>query len=154
MKPELWGPFVWYVLHIISFNYPINPSQFEKTAYREFYMNVKNVLPCESCRRHYSTYLSIYPISPHMDSRATLIKWVIQVHNFVNKQLGKRLYSVPEILNIYKNLQPQSLFNPVYAAQYTNPSTRMWLLISVCAAIAIWMKMYYSRHHFASQMWH
>ena len=152
MKPEVWGPHFWFVLHTISFNYPTDPSDFQKTAYRQFFTDLKDVLPCEKCRRHYQTYLSSYPITPHLDSRASLIKWVIQVHNFVNENLGKRIYTVAEVLNIYKNLKPTSPFheeevkkhvNPVYKTRY-----RIWVGILVGLILAIWLKYYYCKYHY------
>jgi hypothetical protein len=152
MKPEIWGPHFWYVLHTISFNYPAEPTEYHKTSYREFFTTLKDVLPCEKCRRHYQTYLSTYPISPHLDTRASLIKWVIQVHNFVNEQLGKRIYTVAEVLNIYKNLKPNSPFKEEEVKNYVNPiyKTRykIWTIIIIFLILAIWIKYYYCKYHY------
>ena len=152
MKPEIWGPHFWYIMHIISFNYPANPTEYNKTAYREFYTTLKDVLPCEKCRRHYQTYLAAYPISPHLDSRAHLIKWVIQVHNFVNERLGKRTYTIGEVLNIYKNIKPTSPFNfndvepflnPIYKTRYKIITIIIFLLI-----LSLYFKYYYYKYHY------
>lgn len=152
MKTEIWGPYMWYILHTISFNYPIKPCEFDKTSHREFIINIKNILPCEKCRRHFQSYLSTYPISPHLDTRASLIKWVIQVHNFVNERLGKRIYTIAEVLNIYKNLKPMSPFqedevnkyiNPIYKSRY-----KIWCSIIILLILVLWVRYYYCKYHY------
>ena len=84
MKPSLWGSHLWYILHIITFDYPDNPTSYDKIAYRDFFTNIKNVLPCKECKKHYNTFITDYPITPHLDRKSDLVKWLIQIHNFVN----------------------------------------------------------------------
>jgi hypothetical protein len=110
MLPSIWGPNFWYVLHIITFSYPLNPSEYDKRAYHDFFTTVKDVIPCDICKKHYSKYIMEYPIGPHLDSKANLIKWLIQIHNFVNLSLDKPIYSNEEVMNIYSNLKPVSPF--------------------------------------------
>ena len=88
MDPAIWGPHFWFVLHLVSFHYPDNPNQKHKDAYKSFYNSIQGVLPCQNCRRHSKLFKS-YPIEPHIDSKLDLIRWVNQIHNFVNAKLGK-----------------------------------------------------------------
>ena len=97
MHPEVWGPHLWYILHTISFSYPDNPTDYHRNAYRDFFTNIKDVLPCEQCQKHYTKHIQEYPITPHLDSRATLVKWVIQIHNFANLSIGKPAYTPEEL---------------------------------------------------------
>ena len=122
MLPSIWGPHLWFIMHVISFEYPQQPSEYDKRIYHDFYTSLKDVIPCQDCRKHYREFITRYPISPHLDTRSSLIKWVIQVHNFVNKSLGKPELSVAEVLNIYANLKPQSPFARVN--HITNTRTR------------------------------
>ena len=62
MDPKIWGPNIWYTLHIISLYYPTNPTEFQKRAYHDFFINLKEVLPCSKCKDHYTKYVSEYPI--------------------------------------------------------------------------------------------
>ena len=48
----VWGPSLWHVLHIISFNYPPNPSLIDKRNYHNFLKSLENVLPCKYCREN------------------------------------------------------------------------------------------------------
>jgi hypothetical protein len=113
MDPRVWGPHFWFVLHLISFHYPDNPTTFDKEQHKAFYTSVKDILPCTTCRQHYKNYLSQYPIEPNLDTRIDLITWVIQIHNFVNIALGKPALTVPQVLAIYSNLEPVSPFAKV-----------------------------------------
>tara|TARA_Y100000389_G_C17385510_1_gene476789 strand:- start:728 stop:1195 length:468 start_codon:yes stop_codon:yes gene_type:complete len=113
MDPAVWGPHFWFVLHLVSFHYPENPNQKHKDAYKSFYYSIQGILPCQNCRRHYQNYLSHYPIEPHIDSKLDLIRWVNQIHNFVNAKLGKPVLTHEQIFDIYANLEPISPFQKV-----------------------------------------
>jgi len=86
MNPKDWGPHLWYILHLFSFTYPDNPSYADKRIYNDFYTNMRYLLPCSFCRKHYSQYIS----------------WVIQIHNFVNISLGKPQVPPDAVINFYQ----------------------------------------------------
>ena len=50
MMTSIWGPPAWHFLHIVSFNYPINPTKMQKEHYYNFFNNLQNILPCKYCR--------------------------------------------------------------------------------------------------------
>jgi hypothetical protein len=50
MLTTVWGPAMWHYLHTMSFNYPVEPTQENKKHYRDFVLNLRNVLPCKYCR--------------------------------------------------------------------------------------------------------
>ena len=37
MDPTIWGPHMWYVLHIITFAYPKEPTEYDKQRYSDFF---------------------------------------------------------------------------------------------------------------------
>ena len=88
MKPSIWGPQFWYILHTISFYYPENPSEYHKRAYHDFFHTLKDIIPCKDCQKHFTKHIQQYPITPHLDTRGALVRWVIQIHNFVNKSIN------------------------------------------------------------------
>jgi hypothetical protein len=90
MLTTVWGPGIWHFLHTMSFNYPINPTQEEKNNYRNFVINLKNVLPCKYCRINLVKNFKQYPLkTSHMKNRETFSKYIYQLHEVVNKMLGK-----------------------------------------------------------------
>ena len=38
---SVWGPLMWTYLHIMSFNYPVHPSEEDKKHYRDFVLNLQ-----------------------------------------------------------------------------------------------------------------
>ena len=50
MLTSVWVPAAWHLLHTISFNYPITPTEEQKKYYKEFIESMTNVLPCKYCR--------------------------------------------------------------------------------------------------------
>lgn len=115
---SVWGPHFWYVIHITAFNYPKQPNDYHKMSYRNFYESIGNVLPCLKCQQHYRTYLSKYPIAPFLDNRDMLVKWAIDLHNIVNKSLGKPIYSYQQVYNIYNVLNPINPFLTIQEQEY------------------------------------
>ena len=102
MNPKFWGPHGWYFLHSVTMNYPKNPTDQDKQIYFNFFKSLENVLPCEKCAYHYSKNLEKLPLEPALESRDKLVRWLIGVHNEVNKETGKREYSYEEVIEEYK----------------------------------------------------
>jgi hypothetical protein len=102
--PSVWGPFFWHTIHIVALGYPKNPTYTDKKCAKEFYESFAFLLPCSICREHYKEYLQAKPISTFLDSRTDLIKWTIQIHNKVNKMLGKSEWTLEEVLSYYEKV--------------------------------------------------
>jgi hypothetical protein len=91
MLVNVWGPPLWHYLHIMSFNYPVNPSIEDKKHYRNFILNLKNVLPCGYCRKNLKKNLKMLPLNnAALKNRETFSKWVFNLHELVNTMLGKK----------------------------------------------------------------
>ena len=153
MHPDVWGPHFWYILHIVSFEYPEHPSEYDKRSYYMFYQSIGDILPCEDCRKHYKHFFHAYPIQPHLGGKSELVKWVIQMHNFVNEKNGKPVLTVAEVLNIYENLKPVSPFyrvdmEPILEQRKYKKSYRVSGLIIVGVIIILFMKWYHNRYYF------
>lgn len=62
------------------------------------------LIPCPICREHYKEHLKKLPLSPHLDRRADLFRWTVQLHNEVNIMLKKPIVSETESINFYTRL--------------------------------------------------
>lgn len=90
MLTTVWGPSMWHYLHTMSFNYPVNPTQADKTHYRDFVLKLQHVLPCGKCRKNLKKNLKRLPLkASHMESRSTFSKYIYDLHETVNRMLGK-----------------------------------------------------------------
>jgi hypothetical protein len=91
MLTTVWGPSMWHFLHTMSFNYPVEPTEDQKRHYMDFILNLRNVLPCKYCRMNLTNNLATRPLKMcHMESRDTFSRFVYDLHETVNKLLGKK----------------------------------------------------------------
>lgn len=110
MNPFVWGPPFWFVMHTVSLNYPQKPTYAQRRTHYDFFYNIRNILPCEMCRQHYRTLLKRFPIEPFLDSRDTLVSWVILIHNQVNVRLGKPTMSKYVVMQKYSKAYERQSF--------------------------------------------
>ena len=91
MAPRLteWGSAGWQFLHSVSFAYPEAPSPDDRQKMLTFLTSVGYVLPCKLCRAHYEAYVRTRLNSTTLDSRETLSRFVVDMHNDVNRRLRK-----------------------------------------------------------------
>jgi hypothetical protein len=90
MLTTVWGPSMWHFMHTMSFNYPVSPTPDQKQHYMDFILNLRNVLPCKYCRMNLTNNLATRPLKMcHMESRDTFSRFIYELHETVNKLLGK-----------------------------------------------------------------
>jgi hypothetical protein len=88
---SVWGPAIWHSLHIISFNYPVKPSNEEKNQYRNYVLSLQNVLPCGACRKNLKMNFKHLPLKmSDMESRDSFSRYIYDLHELVNKMLKKK----------------------------------------------------------------
>ena len=102
MNQNIWGPHLWFSLHTISFTYPLKPTSSDMNNYKIFYESLQNVIPCNICKKNYIRHLKEHPIDPHLNSRKDLVYWVIDMHNMVNAETGKKILSYENVLKKYE----------------------------------------------------
>ena len=91
MLTSTWGPPMWHYLHTMSFNYPARPSQKDKKNYKNFISMLQYVLPCRHCRINLKNNFKAHPLKRcHLKNRKTFSKYIYQLHEIVNKMLGKK----------------------------------------------------------------
>ena len=109
MNQNIWGPHLWFSLHTISFNYPIKPTNNDKKDYKNFFINLENVIPCSVCKKNYIRHLKEHPINDYLDSRKKLVYWVIDMHNMVNAEIGKKILSYEYVIKKYENVYKKKI---------------------------------------------
>ena len=90
MLVSVWGPAQWHFLHTMSFNYPVKPTLDDKKHYRDYMLNLVNVLPCKYCRENLKKNYSVFPLTMDcMENRNSFSRYVYRLHERINKNLGK-----------------------------------------------------------------
>ena len=136
IPPDVWGPFFWHTMHIVALGYPVSPTYSDKKAAKEFYDSLQVLIPCPTCRNHYTSHLAKIPIGPSLDSRKDLFRWTIDLHNEVNEMLGKRKYTETEVIQYYTRLGNRGR-SPVITANDFMEADNQAILKGVCAGVAI-----------------
>jgi hypothetical protein len=91
MLTTVWGPSMWHYLHIMSFNYPVEPSLKDKRHYMNFVKNLQNVLPCKYCRINLKTNFKSLPLTlDDMKDRESFSRYIFELHELVNRMLHKK----------------------------------------------------------------
>lgn len=125
-SPNLWGRNAWMFFSHVALSYPKNPTQEEKNAYKNFFAEVGNILPCEKCSVNYKKHIKELPLNDFLKNKDTLFSWVIQMQNKVNEMLKKPLLDEEKIKKTY--MEP-----PMYW------SKKMKLIIFLLSSISIYL---------------
>lgn len=87
VDPAVWGKHMWSVFHLIAYAYPENPSLHVKQAVFQIFDGMRCALMCHQCRGGYRGFWEDYDIRDYLDSRESLISWVLLIHDSVNEKL-------------------------------------------------------------------
>jgi len=91
MSTSIWGPCMWFFLHTMSFNYPVEPSDEDKHHYREFILSLQHVLPCKYCRLNLTKNFKTLPLTMEdMKNRHRFSLYIYNLHELINKMLLKK----------------------------------------------------------------
>ncbi len=103
IDPMLWGGHLWRSLHYISLSYPENPDNDTKLMFKDFFTNIIwKYLPCEKCRYNYQRHLIDLPLTDKiLESRNNFIFWLVDIHNIVNEETGKKKITYKDFNDIY-----------------------------------------------------
>ena len=104
MMVAIWGPMLWAVLHMISLNYPPEPTEEDIEHYYTFMLSLQHVLPCRSCRENMTENLKHLKFSRKtLANRQSFFEWVFKFHESVNKSTGKELsQSIQSVADLYE----------------------------------------------------
>ena len=91
ITPGIWGEPLWRVMHMFALAYPVsNPDKHTQDAYRDFFLSLKVIIPCEKCRNEYVRILEAMPLEPALrGGREALFRWTVDIHNSVAAKLGQ-----------------------------------------------------------------
>tara|TARA_Y100000389_G_scaffold38998_1_gene33386 strand:- start:3440 stop:4132 length:693 start_codon:yes stop_codon:yes gene_type:complete len=91
MLVDVWGPSLWHFLHIMSFNYKVNPTEEDKKNHKDFIYSLTNILPCKYCRENLKKNLKQLPLTQSdLKNRDSFSRWVYNLHELINKMLNKK----------------------------------------------------------------
>ena len=126
MGPAIWGPLFWKTMHIVSLGYSPTPTPEEQAGAIAFYESLTTAIPCPICKQHYEHFLEEIPVRNAVQSRDALIEWVFEIHNKVNVELGKPVFTWEQYIASIQAL----------AAQTPASQSRMGWTMTLAAGLA------------------
>lgn len=97
----VWGPPIWNAIHILAFLGTPGPlTAVEQQGFVQWFQSLGTVLPCGKCRQHYADYVRKTP--PNVQTRESLSRWTVDLHNWVNARLGKPEISWEQASALYR----------------------------------------------------
>jgi hypothetical protein len=120
MKSQVWGPTIWYLIHSVA--YGIEDDEYflqHRDYYFKFYNSLKKIIPCPICRSHFHKLMKKRDIN-NCKTKTDLIYWTIEKHNKVNKNLGKKQFSIKESNNKYEKIELKNIIKGLDIITYNN----------------------------------
>jgi len=105
MSPTIWGPHAWFILHSISMALPDNVPVDKQKDLIQFMKSFGNLIPCNICKINYKNNLKIMsPLEKNVQTRELFSKWLIDLHNIVNIETGKKIMSYEAVVKKYDKI--------------------------------------------------
>lgn len=143
MDTYFWGPSLWTAMHAITFDYPEQPTEDDKKNYRQFFHSLKTVLPCDTCRQHYSKGIeTTLPIDKALQNRDSLTRWLVNFHNIVNERLGKPIVPYDNVKEKYEAMRGKCQI-PTYNLKSRKKTDNLLYLIILLLMVMILLVVYY-----------
>jgi hypothetical protein len=109
------GRQTWALLHCQAAYYAEKPTEEEKENMKTYLHALSLTYPCKVCAQDLQYLLKKMP--PRLDSREEFEQWMCDMHNEVNRQLGKPIFDCRNARQRW-HLSPEK-FNPMmYDEQY------------------------------------
>ena len=105
MNVNKWGPGGWNFLHTMTFNYPLEPTEYDKERYSKFFNITGEMLPCKYCRNSYKKYIKYVPIEPFLEDREGVSYWLYRIHQLVNDKVFKKNVSFKQVVKEYEKIR-------------------------------------------------
>ena len=87
MDKEALGAATWSLLHTLAAHYPAQPSAYDEVLVTQLLQGLAHFYPCAVCRPDFEAFVLTHP--PNTSSREQLVLWVCELHNDVNRKLGR-----------------------------------------------------------------
>ena len=108
LDAKIWGPCYWNFLFTVALTYPLHPNETSKKKYYDFIQNFSLFIPIPNMANFFLELIDAYPVTPYLDSRESMIKWVHFIHNKVNVDLKIPEMSLEDALHAYyKQYEPK-----------------------------------------------
>tara|TARA_B110000444_G_C18520576_1_gene446496 strand:+ start:221 stop:652 length:432 start_codon:yes stop_codon:yes gene_type:complete len=133
LDATIWGSHYWFFLHTTTMTYPMKANDVVKKKYYDFIQNIPLFIPNTSMSKTFQDMLDTYPVSPYLDTRDSLTRWMHFIHNKMNKRLGKREISITKF---YEDYHENYKTRNVKIVEYAKTKRQLLYALLICALLA------------------
>lgn len=101
LNPNVWLPHLKFTLQTMAITYPSKPNDVAKKKYYDFISNLPVFIPLEPFGINFMDLLDKYPVTPYLDSRMSMMKWVHFIFNKISSQLDQPVEEFYDSLDKY-----------------------------------------------------
>lgn len=102
MDPRVFGPHLWFVIHMVANNYPKKPTFEDQQLAKRFIESLPITIPCEHCASFARMWIISNEYESKVHSRIALQQYFWKFHNDVNIKIGKPILQWKDYFKIYK----------------------------------------------------
>jgi len=141
MIPQLsyldWRDSFWQYMLLVISSYPDKPSQVLRKKVYRFFTDIPAMIPDQEFRHKYLELLGRFPVSPYLDSRKDLSKWIAFFRNRIGETYNEKTVGENDMWKEYSDS-----LGPTPVAQPHHP--KWYALVSMVTATSILLLFTYS----------
>jgi hypothetical protein len=104
----------------------------------DFIHNLPILLPIDDIGNNFSKFLNKYPVTPYLDSRNALMRWVHFIHNKINISLNKKTITFEESMTLYyEHYKPKEI--KLKKIRFYQEKKTFLILLIISLLIAIYL---------------
>ena len=112
LNHNVWLPHLKFTLQTIAITYPTRPNKVTKRKYYDLINNLPVYFPEKPMGDTFLKLLDEFPVTPYLDSRMSIMKWVHFIFNKINKIMNKPEEDFYESLEkYYEEYKPKEIRN-------------------------------------------
>jgi len=132
LDATIWGSHYWFFLHTATMTYPLKANDVVKKKYYDFIQNIPLFIPNETMSKSFQNILDTYPVSPYLDTRDSLTRWMHFIHNKMNKRLGKREISITKF---YEDYHENYKTSNIKIVEYAKTKRQILYALLICSLL-------------------
>jgi mitochondrial FAD-linked sulfhydryl oxidase len=95
------GRHTWTFLHTTAAYYPTNPSPVQRSSMLSLLHSLPTLYPCSHCADELGSQIKRHP--PDVSGGPVLRRWMCDIHNEVNRRLGKAVFDCDRVDERWKD---------------------------------------------------
>lgn len=104
ISPNVWGPSAWAFIHLTAIAEPDNFDRARLAFYKQFFVLLQELLPCERCRIHLKQNMSKLKDIEKIRTKRELFDWTTDIHNKVNEITKKKILSSDDAYDYWNSI--------------------------------------------------